>query len=211
MRNRNTSALYFTCSSGAYMQDSGGQAGCSGSRGKAPISLSQEWVWSQPRPDPKSDPSFPAALSNTENGGNVHRCKKITNFAQNEKPKFSLMSTSWDQPKKIDFLLQVKPSAVVFDLSLRTLQTGAVSEGTPTQRINFLWTCPAATLCCGAPLVIKNRLLPLWSQGPRSILIYFVLHAVPQGLSGWKSTPITATAEGKRAPFLAGSTSFYWL
>lgn len=30
------------------MQDSGGQAGCSGSRGKAPISLSQEWVWSQP-------------------------------------------------------------------------------------------------------------------------------------------------------------------
>lgn len=112
------------------------------------------------------------------------------------------MSTSWDELNKIDFLLQVKPSAVVFDLSLRTLQTGAVSEGTPTQRINFLWTCPAATLCCGAPLVIKNRLLPLWSQGPRSILIYFVLHAIPQGLSGWKSTPITATAEGKRAPFL---------
>lgn len=79
MRNRNTSALCFTCSSGAYMQDSGGQAGCSGSRGKAPISLSQEWVWSQPRPDPKSDPSSPAALSNTDtckNGGNVHRCKK---------------------------------------------------------------------------------------------------------------------------------------
>lgn len=192
MRNRNTSALCFTCSSGAYMQDSGGQAGCSGSRGKAPISLSQEWVWSQPRPDPKSDPSSPAALSNTDtckNGVNVHRCKKnlanfAQNFAQNEKPKFSLMSTSWDERNKIDFLLQVKPSAVVFDLSLRTLQTGAVSEGTPTQRINFLWTCPAATLCCGAPLVIKNRLLPLQSQGPRSILIYFVLHAIPQGLSG---------------------------
>lgn len=33
-------------------------AGCSGSRGKAPISLSPKWVCSQLQLDPKSDPTF---------------------------------------------------------------------------------------------------------------------------------------------------------
>lgn len=80
--------------------------------------------------------------------------KEMIIFLNEDKPRSS-QSNHCKWRKKL-ILLQ-ETFAVVFDLSCcRT-----VREGTPTQRINFLWTCHTVTLCSGALVVIKNRPLPL--------------------------------------------------